>query len=1531
MLSQDNDSSSSIIAKPYAFECISYPYYKLSPSEFEELLYEISLQEIEFGKGEFSKNFDSASWLNKPGDRGRDVLLFKAGKSCGVIQCKLSETNTKKFAKNECVKEIIKFALHVTMEKSLIHDINTFIYYFAVSSAFKEDAILFLEDFRNKVINEPEIDKWIRSVAEEFKKIDKKYDNNYEEVKTILAKLKIEGKDSVQIDAWLNRDYNKNILAKHFKVKEIHLGKSTFVSEIPIDEIQKNIKAASNFLFDYTNFFYGLPDSHIERKETDQLLNWIKEPLKEDESSLAVLVGAPGNGKSVVLKDLLGKLEEEKMLFLGIKADQYYSNNKESLEKELGLRDSSERLIRSLVDKYKTVVIVIDQLDALSQTLSANREYLTTYQTLIHQLLTIDGVRIIVSIRKFDLETDSDFTFLKKYKAFPLGKLSKDEVNSILNKLEPTPKIEELLYGLLISPYNLNAFIKIYNSSLNLNVLRSTVDLYKELWNQKIIKQTRFVDLANHKLKSFLYTIVLKMHEKQMIKVSLESFSDAFPKEIEYLSREGILSISHSSIQFFHQTFYDFVFAKQFCENDKSIFDYTRTKWQSIEIRSMIKMVFGFLRETKHDEYIKMLSRFLKNKGIRFHLQLLLIQILASEQNPTHNEYDFVRKRILKSEKIRDLFVESIQSNKWLSFIISEGLIDDLESVQQRTIDKVLKNVASKNLALILKNVGYIPYSDKKEKNSNLWRLLFLRMLPDGREIILDYLSENNFRDKPDLTRRVLWFLKIWDNPKAFQLYNQYIIEIDDKGFDSYQMMKGALIYEIEWVIEQFKKSIIKRINSFENDFLRVKMDFNHSDIELFNELYTHDANRAFNLNLEVVILLVEKSKYILSYSDGELILDHAFHDATFEDDHDYRFLFFKLAKELQFESKKVSTIFDDFIKTHFKSNYESIIRLIIFGLLANPEKHKDYIYSLLIDLQQRKLLNDDSSWHYFLRKLLGSSYSYFSQNQKKCVNKILLGIRYSGEYHFRVDSETGKKKVVLYYNYLLFKYLQSIPQSEITQLNELNTIYQECVRRYKSVSDNEPHQTIAHVIGSPLPKKAYDCMSLKQWEKSFLKYNGTELHDIGRMKGGITEHARAFEDEVKKRPHFFAQFIKEIIDNKEIDTKYIIQGLHGLKEVKYEFEFVRSVFSKLIQNREIKGYNITFLMYFVDYCIENKYMDNETFYFIVHIALDESSPSQIHNPKNIFADGIGSIKGSAVYRLIQIYYMPEYSERIFKTIETISDDCSDSIKAVILLRLAYLNNYNLYRSFEIFRKLIDTNNEELLKNSLWSAGYFTNEFFVEMIPYFEKLMLYESLHEDTSILLAVAWLKDIKDSKVLLDSLLWQSEKARLKMIYVAEVNLFQEDGGIIQKNCLKLFDRFLNDKTKEMSRAYSHMFLRLSPDKFEILLPWIKRYSKSSVCKNSSHYFFEYLFKLTGKYPIQCLNLMDNVNILKISDDEENGYNNDKILNVIVGAYHSLLKNKEKNKNQIIRSVRMFDLCLKDNKFRRYTEKVLELNDRE
>jgi hypothetical protein len=74
--------------KPTAFANKPFDFFKLSSSEFEDLVYDIYKQEIESGK--HTDNFQEIVRSPKTRDGGRDCKLYYNGIEVGLIQCKHS-------------------------------------------------------------------------------------------------------------------------------------------------------------------------------------------------------------------------------------------------------------------------------------------------------------------------------------------------------------------------------------------------------------------------------------------------------------------------------------------------------------------------------------------------------------------------------------------------------------------------------------------------------------------------------------------------------------------------------------------------------------------------------------------------------------------------------------------------------------------------------------------------------------------------------------------------------------------------------------------------------------------------------------------------------------------------------------------------------------------------------------------------------------------------------------------------------------------------------------------------------------------------------------------------------------------------------------------------------------------------------------------------------------------------------------------------------------------------------------------------
>ena len=158
--------------------------------------------------------------------------------------------------------------------------------------------------------------------------------------------------------------------------------------------------------------------------------------MTSKDCQLKLLVGNAGVGKTVIIKDLLDKLTATGIKCLTIKADYYNITENETADFSL------ERLHASLdllVSEHKRVVFIIDQIDALSQYLSNDRDKLNILLNVIAawEKEYSKDIRIIVSCRKYDLEYDPSLSQLKEHStAIEVNRLDDKDVEYVINKLD---------------------------------------------------------------------------------------------------------------------------------------------------------------------------------------------------------------------------------------------------------------------------------------------------------------------------------------------------------------------------------------------------------------------------------------------------------------------------------------------------------------------------------------------------------------------------------------------------------------------------------------------------------------------------------------------------------------------------------------------------------------------------------------------------------------------------------------------------------------------------------------------------------------------------------------------------------------------------------------------------------------------------------------------------------------------------------------------------------------------------------------
>ena len=238
---------------------------------------------------------------------------------------------------------------------------------------------------------------------------------------------------------------------------------------------------------------------------------------------LGLLYGKAGIGKSIVMHTLLEELQSNPdYLVLGLKSDQIEFVDTEVLRQNIHLAKPIETVVEEIAQKYKRVILLIDQIDALSLSLSSNRTPLRSLLKLIGQIQHIPNVRVVISCRPNDLEYDPLLDNLRIKNKWELKEFTDDQVKRILSENGCVESISDNLLRFLGNPLHLFLFLKVKPEEQLTDPL-STDLLYHQLWRKYVLDDS-VRKVGKERLLSLFDKLVATMYERQELSVHIFVF-----------------------------------------------------------------------------------------------------------------------------------------------------------------------------------------------------------------------------------------------------------------------------------------------------------------------------------------------------------------------------------------------------------------------------------------------------------------------------------------------------------------------------------------------------------------------------------------------------------------------------------------------------------------------------------------------------------------------------------------------------------------------------------------------------------------------------------------------------------------------------------------------------------------------------------------------------------------------------------------------------------------------------------------------
>ncbi len=1167
---------------------------------------------------------------------------------------------------------------------------------------------------------------------------------------------------------------------------------------------------ASFTLYQCKNYFGNITNSNIKRKETTELANWVKTSLtvrseKEGENVL-FLSGSAGCGKTTILRDLYWLLAEENIPVLALKSDALVANNLEDLRLKINL---THPIVKSIIEVSKNsdkVVVLIDQLDALSQYLSSNRDYVNTYIQLIESLKNRNNIRVIASIREYDLNYDFSFHTYKDNRRIQVNELSDKDVENILSRLGLTKQdLTITLFSLLKNPNNLDVFCRIYNKETKISEIKTLQDLYTELWIQ--LSQNKSIE--KERIKKLLYEIVKDAYSQQTFTISNHTIHEFYPAELNYLKSHGaVIDEKNKSLRFFHQTFYDFLFAKKFIEEKGNLIDYLHKNKQSLESRSGVKMIISYISTLNRKEYIRVTKHILNSNKIRFHIKSLVISLLSNVENPQRDEKQIVTLLIAPKKKYYYVFVDSLISKGWTSWLIQEGFLNKLFETAPINKDEFFQN-KSKLSQYILRSPfckNYLPYKVRKNQSLIMATFLLRQNLQSNTDEILKFLLSVDFQEKKEVVGRILYFNKDWENTLVYDLllYSKDSLDL----FTYYHILENIVPVNVAFVIKEIKEcvydSILERGRNKDDWYEKKKL------LDLINKV---SPEKSIQFLFDLVLLAIKSQEHLWNDEEDKLLIPDAYF-ATFSVENnkneyhtDRERVYSRLIRWIKETQTTNPTFFNDFVRTHSNSEYHSILKIVLC-VLDNPKSdNEDLVISIIERMHRINKISHHGELQGDLFRLIQRWFPSFCKKNKEIVLNILLSLRNKGE--IRVDKRVGKPPFYSSYGLCTYLFLQAIPYDYINSNIKAKKIYQELDRRFPKET---PSDYLCGVrfqtggIGSPIKHNAYSKMTEAQWIKSFTKYNEDKI--LYDFTGGREQHAKELECEIKINPNKFVKLIYKMIAENKVHESYIAHALYAFGDSEISNGILKDIFVTTIINKRYSEEKFFYLAMSLKKLFSKGIEDKILIDFTVNLAISYPNPER-RNDGDLFSSAINSVKGSAIEALYALD-MDKYGSLVLETIEEVVKIANEEILSLVLNGLVCMNKFDIERAFSLFLTVVATASDELFVYSFHSGQYYVNYDFSRLDMYLKRARSIkdEKFRQNISAMLYFAWLRNYPNAELIMFDYIDNDPQCISEVIHYANTYFYSEEDSS-GKKALFLLTKYLDYEDDHISHQYDSCFL--------------------------------------------------------------------------------------------------------------------------
>lgn len=826
----------------------------------------------------------------------------------------------------------------------------------------------------------------------------------------------------------------------------------------------------------------------IKRVEAGALLE------KLEEHRVVFLHGEAGAGKSDVILQFCELLDDGSDPYLAVRLDrQDATRSAAELGETMHLPGSPSAVLASSgIDG--AAYLIIDQLDALSSSSGRNPHFFEAVAETISLALSDPRIRVVLSCRTFDAVNDSRLRQLvpgEDHKAaeVPVGLLPEETLMAVLGEIGvDRHQLRPNLIELLRLPANLALLAQITKQDTNEAAqIRSLQDLYESYWRVK----SREVEDASGRTEwtEVIDCLVDHMSEQQAL-AAPDSLLDGFSVTRDAMISAGVLVEDRSQVAFFHETFFDYSYARRFVARGGTLGELLRID-QFLFRRAQVRQILDYTRRAAPRSYVENLRLLVDADWVRFHLKDLVLAWLGDLSRVGTEEWGVLAPLLDGAdEALKARARNTISSPGWFDHLDSQGLLECWLGDQELR-DRALICLSGSVEARAVRVVELLkPYKQEKggwsERISGLLRRADLQ---SSRELVDFQLS----RIESGLAGGGEFWASTYTLREA---HPDWVCEL----LGAY--LRDRLRAAVEAGV----------VSPFDTSAMLIPADLYIE--ELINEAAEKAPRQFVDEVWPVVVEMVERAAEEAKQDDRlrpDPIWRLRHYGDVYTDFEEHLML------ALETALREVAGSDPEYVKRlaaeQGDTDVESIVAFLYVGFSANPEALADSaIEFLLADRRRFQVPYSDGS-HWATRKMLEAVTPKVSDDVLKRLEQPLFD-----HYTWWEKTANGRRGRGM----AQFTLLCGI--SEERRSSAVRRRIAEWQRKFEQTDGNPPFGIRGGSVKSPIPQEKAAKMSDANWLRAINRYKGDGFEDrIDFAKGDARELSWVLESEAKKDPERFA------------------------------------------------------------------------------------------------------------------------------------------------------------------------------------------------------------------------------------------------------------------------------------------------------------------------------------------------------------------------------------------------------------------------